>query len=60
MASSIIELSLAPVADEVMNVTNPTLIHWTHDLLPQLREAGLEVEQGSAGVIIIILRSEEL
>ncbi|KAJ6183713.1 hypothetical protein N7519_005014 [Penicillium mononematosum] len=45
MASSIIELSLAPVADEVMNVTNPTLIHWTHDLLPQLREAGLEFEQ---------------
>lgn len=45
MASSIIDLSLAPVADEVMNVTNPTLIHWTHDLLPQFREAGLEFEQ---------------
>ncbi|CAG8895324.1 unnamed protein product [Penicillium egyptiacum] len=45
MASSIIDLSLAPVADEVMNVTNPTLIHWTQDLLPQLKEAGLEFEQ---------------
>ncbi|CAG8156043.1 unnamed protein product [Penicillium nalgiovense] len=45
MASSIIELSLSPVADEVMNVTNPALIHWTHDLLPQLRETGLEFEQ---------------
>lgn len=45
MANSIIDLSLAPNAAEVMNVTNPTLNHWTHDLLPQLKEAGLDFEQ---------------
>lgn len=45
MANSIIDLSLAPNAAEVMNVTNPTLNHWTQDLLPQLKDAGLNFEQ---------------
>ncbi|KAJ5107632.1 hypothetical protein N7456_004307 [Penicillium angulare] len=44
MASSIIELSFSTDAAEVMNVTNPTLSHWTQQLLPLLHEAGLEFE----------------
>ncbi|KAJ5664684.1 hypothetical protein N7462_011497 [Penicillium macrosclerotiorum] len=45
MARSIVDLSLAPTAGEIMNVTNPTLSHWTHDLLPRLKEAGLNFEE---------------
>lgn len=45
MAASMIELSLASVAGEVMNVTNPRLSHWSLDLLRLLREAGLEFEE---------------
>ncbi|EXJ82474.1 hypothetical protein A1O3_06287 [Capronia epimyces CBS 606.96] len=46
MAASFVELSLAPVVDSpVLNVTNATLNHWTQDLLPLLREAGLEFEE---------------
>ncbi|KAJ5739371.1 hypothetical protein N7533_012155 [Penicillium manginii] len=45
MAASIIDLSLSSTAGEVLNVTNPTLNHWSKDLLPLLREAGLEFEE---------------
>jgi len=46
MAASFVELSLAPVVDSsVLNVTNATLNQWTQDLLPLLREAGLEFEE---------------
>lgn len=45
MAASIIELSLSSTAGEVLNVTNPTLNHWSKDLLPLLREAGLDFEE---------------
>lgn len=45
MATSIIDLSLALVASDIMNVTNPTLDHWTRSLLPLLREAGLDFEE---------------
>ncbi|KAL4899742.1 hypothetical protein BDW74DRAFT_188917 [Aspergillus multicolor] len=41
IASSVIEATLSATAAEVMNVTNPTLNHWTRDLLPMLKEAGL-------------------
>ncbi|KAL4867350.1 hypothetical protein BDV12DRAFT_209938 [Aspergillus spectabilis] len=41
IASSVIEATLSPIGAEVMNVTNPTLNHWTQDLLPLLRQAGL-------------------
>ncbi|KAJ5528079.1 hypothetical protein N7513_012238 [Penicillium frequentans] len=44
MASSIIDLSLSPAAANVLNVTNPNLSHWSTQLLPLLREAGLEFE----------------
>ncbi|KAJ5240865.1 uncharacterized protein N7469_002456 [Penicillium citrinum] len=44
MASSIIELSLSSTAGDILNVTNPTLNHWSNDLLPLLRESGLDFE----------------
>jgi carbohydrate kinase (thermoresistant glucokinase family) len=44
VASSIIEATLSSKAAEVMNVTNPTLNHWTQDLLPLLEQAGLTFE----------------
>jgi carbohydrate kinase (thermoresistant glucokinase family) len=45
IASSVIDLTLAPTAGEVVNLTNPTLSHWTQDLLPLLRQSGLEFEE---------------
>ncbi|CAG8289918.1 unnamed protein product [Penicillium salamii] len=45
IASSVIDLTLAPVAGEVLNVTNSTLSHWTHDLIPLLKQAGLDFEE---------------
>ncbi|KAL4948869.1 hypothetical protein BDW69DRAFT_203240 [Aspergillus filifer] len=44
IASSIIEATLSSTAAEVLNVTNPTLNHWTQDLLPLLKQAGLSFE----------------
>ncbi|KAL4804262.1 hypothetical protein BDV18DRAFT_166093 [Aspergillus unguis] len=41
IASSVIEAALSPTGEEVLNFTNPTLNHWTHDLLPLLKQAGL-------------------
>ncbi|OQD84953.1 hypothetical protein PENANT_c011G11440 [Penicillium antarcticum] len=45
IANSVIDLTLAPHAGEVVNVTNPTLSHWARDLLPLLRQSGLEFEE---------------
>ncbi|RAL12493.1 acetyl-CoA synthetase-like protein [Aspergillus homomorphus CBS 101889] len=44
LAASVIDLTLAPVANDVLNVTNPNLNHWGKDLLPLLRQAGLRFE----------------
>ncbi|OKL58807.1 hypothetical protein UA08_05740 [Talaromyces atroroseus] len=49
MASSVIDLTLSDGKNEkttagIMNVTNKTLNHWTHNLLPLLKQAGLEFE----------------
>ena len=45
VAASVIELSASQTDNVVMNVTNPRTFHWTNDLLPLLREAGLSFEQ---------------
>ncbi|KAI9369802.1 hypothetical protein BJX61DRAFT_545228 [Aspergillus egyptiacus] len=46
IASAIIEATiLSSVTDEVLNITNPTLVHWTHDLLPLLFRAGLSFDK---------------
>ncbi|KAK1141640.1 putative NRPS-like protein biosynthetic cluster [Aspergillus melleus] len=44
IASSVIDLTLTKDAGDVLNVTNPILNHWTYDLLPLLKQAGLEFE----------------
>ncbi|KAL4946672.1 hypothetical protein BDV06DRAFT_231756 [Aspergillus oleicola] len=44
IASSIIEATLSSKGAEILNVTNPTLNHWTQDLLPLLNQAGLTFE----------------
>ncbi|KAL5360888.1 hypothetical protein BJX96DRAFT_184864 [Aspergillus floccosus] len=45
VATSVIDLTLATDAADVMNVTSPSLNHWTRDLLPLLEQAGLEFEE---------------
>ncbi|GKZ72631.1 putative NRPS-like protein biosynthetic cluster [Aspergillus niger] len=45
VATSVIDLTMASGAGEVVNLTNPMLNHWTRDLLPLLRQAGLEFEE---------------
>jgi thioester reductase-like protein len=45
VASSVIELTLGTDVADVVNLTNPTLSHWTRDLFPLLRATGLEFEQ---------------
>ncbi|KAL3473586.1 hypothetical protein BJX99DRAFT_272275 [Aspergillus californicus] len=41
VASSVVEATLSRTASDVLNITNPTLNHWTRDLLPLLSQAGL-------------------
>ncbi|KAK7530054.1 putative NRPS-like enzyme [Phyllosticta citricarpa] len=43
----------------VYNVNNPHKIHWTRDLLPMLRECGLQFETVSAGEWLERLRKSE-
>ncbi|KAJ5629105.1 acetyl-CoA synthetase-like protein [Penicillium lividum] len=59
IASSIIDITFAPDAAEVINVTNPILNHWTRDLLPLLEQAGLEFEQLSKREWINRLRGSD-
>ncbi|KAL4796776.1 hypothetical protein BDV19DRAFT_360395 [Aspergillus venezuelensis] len=44
IASGVIEATFSATGAEVLNVTNPTLNHWTQDLLPLLKQAGLIFE----------------
>ncbi|KAL3466049.1 hypothetical protein BJX64DRAFT_296438 [Aspergillus heterothallicus] len=44
IASAVIEATRSSSASDVLNITNPTLNHWTRDLLPLLSQAGLEFE----------------
>ncbi|KJK62622.1 Male sterility protein [Aspergillus parasiticus SU-1] len=45
IANSVVELTLGTDVAHIVNLTNPTLSHWTRDLLPLLKAAGLEFEQ---------------
>ena len=45
IASSVIDLSASQEDTVVMNVTNPRTFHWTRDLLPLLRGAGLSFDE---------------
>ncbi|KAH0602727.1 uncharacterized protein H6S33_008377 [Morchella sextelata] len=48
VAKVVLELAFVPSADAPLNalfhVVNPNTIHWTNDLLPALKEAGLEFD----------------
>ena len=46
-------------AVEVVNITNPTLIHWTTDLLPLLHESGLTFDELPAREWVDKLRHSE-
>ena len=46
IAQAVAEISLSEAQGSVFtNVTNPKYFHWTNDLLPALRAAGLEFEE---------------
>ncbi|KAK4896172.1 hypothetical protein LTR28_001871 [Elasticomyces elasticus] len=45
VADSVIEMSMSEQGSDVMNLVNPQLFHWTRDLLPLLRQAGLEFDE---------------
>lgn len=61
IACSVIDLTLAPSDSpvEVVNVTNPTLIHWTKDLLPLLHESDLTFDELPAREWVNKLRHSE-
>ncbi|KAL2842165.1 hypothetical protein BJY01DRAFT_256818 [Aspergillus pseudoustus] len=44
IASAIIEATRSTTASDVLNVTNPTLNHWSRDILPLLSQSGLEFD----------------
>ncbi|KIV84601.1 hypothetical protein PV11_00373 [Exophiala sideris] len=45
VATTVIDISLSPTAHGVFNIVNPHAFHWTKDLLPALRGAGLSFEE---------------
>lgn len=45
VASALTEISLSAAGAGVMNIVNPQSFHWTRDLIPALRRAGLEFSE---------------
>lgn len=45
IADAMIDLTYSDETSQVMNVVNPRLFHWSRDLLPLLREAGLSFDE---------------
>lgn len=45
VAKTFADISLSDSVDMVFNLANHSAFHWTDELLPKLREAGLEFEQ---------------
>jgi thioester reductase-like protein len=45
VAGSVVDISLSSEPDQVFNIVSPHPFHWTRDLLPYLRAAGLEFEE---------------
>jgi thioester reductase-like protein len=48
VARSMVEICRSATRHDVYHVVNPRSLHWTRDLLPMLRSAGLKFEQVSA------------
>lgn len=45
VANSVCDISLSETSGTFFNVVNPNTFHWTQDLLPDLKQAGLQFEQ---------------
>lgn len=45
VAQSIVEIASSEAESEVVNVANHDTFHWTRDLIPMLREAGLKFDE---------------
>jgi carbohydrate kinase (thermoresistant glucokinase family) len=45
VASAFADIGLSSSDDDVFNVVNPNVFHWSKDLLPALRQAGLKFEE---------------
>jgi thioester reductase-like protein len=45
VAGTIIDITFSSAAGDVFNIVSPHPFHWTRDLLPYLRAAGLEFEE---------------
>jgi len=57
IANGVIEALRSEAPHGVINLTNPSLFHWTNDLLPQLRQAGLSFDTVSQRQWIARLRN---
>ena len=45
VATTVMDVSLSSTTQQIFNVVNPNTFHWTRDLLPALRSAGLSFEE---------------
>ena len=59
VATSIIDVSLSTSSETFFNIVNPQTFHWTHDLLPMLRNAGLTFREVGQREWIKLLRESD-
>ena len=59
VASSVNDISLSNSLETFFNVVNPNSFHWTQDLLPNLKQAGLSFEKVSQREWIKRLRASD-
>ena len=57
VASAVAEISVSSADLGVMNIVNHASFHWTHDLLPALRNAGLEFSEPTQQEWVTLLRN---
>lgn len=59
VATCVNDISLSDTEDSFFNVVNPNTFHWTQDLLPNLKQAGLSFEKVSQREWIKRLRQSD-
>ena len=57
VGTMVMDISLSSTSQTVLNVVNPKTFHWTEDLIPYLRSAGLSFEEVSQRELIRRLRA---